>query len=359
MKQIMRVAAMGIAGMMVLSAAAAVPYIESDGTQAINTGYFVNPSTKIEIDFAMRDLVTAQQRMFGCNNTANNDGLVLCQLYVNGSRGYSFALSENPLGSTWWTIRPDSVQIYVTTARRFFVLDAPNKLASLYTDGVLNASRETKTITQTATYPLTLFATCINADCTSFSDQKASMRLYSFKIYENNSLVMELLPYREGTRYGLKDTITGNTFFPHVGNPLTGGNLGEEDPDTVVIDPGYNVTTNGPQVLGAKNVQINTGADAAPTPASSRWTPAAVTRARRASWAARCGRTTCRASAWDRLASARRSCSAPARSVMTDRTAARGAARSRAGPRRRRPPSSTRGTISRWKASGAGRRAAS
>ena len=263
MKQMMRVAAMGIAGMMVLSAAAAVPYIESDGTQAINTGYFVNPKTKIEIDFAMTDLVTAQQRMFGCNNTANNAGLVLCQLYVNGSRGYSFALSENPLGSTWWTIRPDSVQIYVTAARRFFVLDAPNKLASLYTDGVLNASRETKTITQTATYPLTLFATCINADCTSFSDQKAGMRLYSFKIYENNSLVMELLPYREGTRYGLKDTISGNTFFPHVGNPLTGGNLGEEmDPDTVVIDPGYNVTTNGPQVLGAKNVQINTGADA-------------------------------------------------------------------------------------------------
>ena len=227
MKQMMRVAAMGIAGVMVLSAAAAVPYVESDGTQAINTGYFVNPSTKIEIDFAMTDLVTAQQRMFGCNNTANNAGLVLCQLYVNGSRGYSFALSENPLGSTWWTIRPDSVQIYVTAARRFFVLDAPNKLASLYTDGVLNASRETKTITQTATYPLTLFATCINAACTSFSDQKAGMRLYSFKIYENNSLVMELLPYREGTRYGLKDTITGNTFFPHVGNPLTGGNLGE------------------------------------------------------------------------------------------------------------------------------------
>ena len=222
MKQMMRVVAMGIAGMMVLSAAAAVPYVESDGTQAINTGYFVNPSTKIEIDFAMTDLVTAQQRMFGCNNTANNAGLVLCQLYVNGSRGYSFALSDNPQGNTWWTIRPDSVQIYVTSARRFFVLDAPNKLASLYTDGVLNASRETKTITQTATYPLTLFATCINAACTSFSDQKAGMRLYSFKIYENNSLVMELLPYREGTRYGLKDTITGNSikYFASVLVPM-------------------------------------------------------------------------------------------------------------------------------------------
>ena len=51
MKQMMRVAAMAIAGMLALSAAGADAYIESSGAQAIDTGYYPNPNTKIEVDF--------------------------------------------------------------------------------------------------------------------------------------------------------------------------------------------------------------------------------------------------------------------------------------------------------------------
>ena len=154
-------AAVCIAGAVVLPAGAAGdPYVESDGTQAINTGYFANPKTKVEIDFAMLDLQTQQQRMFGANNTHSSAGLVVFQMYVNGSRGYSFALTDKGQGDTWWTVRPDNVQIYATAERRFFVLDAPHSLASFYTDGQLVTSRTTKTITQTSTYPLALFATC-------------------------------------------------------------------------------------------------------------------------------------------------------------------------------------------------------
>ncbi len=57
MKQMMRVAAMAIAGMMALSAAAADAYIESSGAQAIDTGYYPNPNTKIEVDFQYTKLV--------------------------------------------------------------------------------------------------------------------------------------------------------------------------------------------------------------------------------------------------------------------------------------------------------------
>ena len=248
MKQMMRVAAMGIAGLMALSAIGD-PYIETDGSQVINTKYFVKPTTRVEVDYAMLNLLTAQQRVFGCL------GNVVFQHYINGAYGYSFAL-QNSSGD-WLTVRPDNVQIYATADRRRFVLDAKNKLASFYTGGALVTSRATKTVTNTANFPLALFATCNNATCTAFADQKGKLRLFSFKIFEDDVLAMELLPCREGTTYGLKDTVTGQMFFPHVGNPLTGGNLGEEDPDTVVIAPGHNVTTNGPQVLGPKNVQIN------------------------------------------------------------------------------------------------------
>ena len=288
MKQMMRVAAVGIAGMMVLSAAGADAYIETDGTQYVNTGYFVNPKTKVEMDYALLDTTRAQQRMFGTGGqdiTKDFAGKVYLIHYVNGSLGYSLALTQEGMGNTWWGV-PASGQCYVTRDRVTIVADAPRKTASLSRNGVVVASRTNlKAITMTALYPLTIFATCHSTDASAITtDPPGKIRLYSFRIYEDDSLVMELLPHKEGTTYCLKDTVTGRLFYSEKGNPLSGGGLGPDDSDTVVIAPGFNVTTNGPQVVGAKNVQ-------------------------------------------GRSARARISCSAPARSATTGRTAGCGAAR--------------------------------
>ena len=43
-------------------------YVQSDGTQSINTGYYVNAKTKIEIDFQMTE-ITSQGRLWGQNGT--------------------------------------------------------------------------------------------------------------------------------------------------------------------------------------------------------------------------------------------------------------------------------------------------
>ena len=80
MKQMMRVAAMGIAGVIFLSAAAEDAYVET-GTQAINTGYHVTPTTRLVIDYMILDATNAQQRIFGVRG-ANN----FCfENYINGS----------------------------------------------------------------------------------------------------------------------------------------------------------------------------------------------------------------------------------------------------------------------------------
>ena len=94
-------AATCIAGGLALSAFAD-PYVETDGSQAVNTKYFVTPKTRVEVDYAMQDLQTQQQRIFGCNGNA------VCQHYINGSRGYSFALKDS--SGDWLTVRPDDVQ---------------------------------------------------------------------------------------------------------------------------------------------------------------------------------------------------------------------------------------------------------
>ena len=51
-------AAVCIAGGMVLSAFGADAYIESSGAQAIDTGYYPNPNTKVVIDFQFTQLMS-------------------------------------------------------------------------------------------------------------------------------------------------------------------------------------------------------------------------------------------------------------------------------------------------------------
>ena len=92
MRQMMRVAAMGIVGMMVLSVAGADAYIESSGAQAIDTGYYPNPTTRIVIDF---DYVTLnkQARFFGTRMTDAN--YLTFEMYnsgqTDGGGGFSWA----------------------------------------------------------------------------------------------------------------------------------------------------------------------------------------------------------------------------------------------------------------------------
>ena len=107
MKQMMRVAAVGIASMMVLSAAGADAYIETDGSQYVNTGYFVNPKTRVEMDYALLDTTRAQQRMFGTGGqdiVSDSAGKVYLIHYVNGSLGYALALTQEGMGNSWWGV---------------------------------------------------------------------------------------------------------------------------------------------------------------------------------------------------------------------------------------------------------------
>ena len=74
---------------------AADPYVESNGNQAVNTGFFATPKTKIVVDFAFTDTSPTQQRVFG----ADDKSQLTCSLYINGSSKYAWALQDN--GGNW------------------------------------------------------------------------------------------------------------------------------------------------------------------------------------------------------------------------------------------------------------------
>ncbi len=172
-------------------------YIQADGTQAINTGYFPNPETKIVVDFRMVGIV-GQMRPFGEANTMS------AELYIDGSATGSgnFAFG---VGDTWTKSKTMAADI----KRHLATLDVENKAYSITTDGTTSLS-ETFSVacTKTAGRPLAIYAKAENADGTTFSGL-AKMNLYSARIYESGVLVHEFLPYKNGEVIGLYDTVTG------------------------------------------------------------------------------------------------------------------------------------------------------
>lgn len=66
-----------------------VEYVDSSRSlkQAIDSGYYVNPKTRIVADFAYLE-TTVQQRLFGVIGAS---GSIACQQYINGSGQYAFA----------------------------------------------------------------------------------------------------------------------------------------------------------------------------------------------------------------------------------------------------------------------------
>ena len=215
-------------------------YLEADGTQAINTGYFPNPETKVVADFQMMTIV-GQMRPFGEVNTMS------AELYIDGTatNAGNFAFG---VGDTWRKTKSMAADL----KRHVATLDIKNMAYSIATDGETSLSGPiTNACTKTAGHPLAFFAKAENAGGTTFSC-RAKMRLYSAKIYESGVLVHEFLPYKNGAVIGLYDTVTGTvkadalssaTAFQIGGMGVDGGGSAfEVAPQNVKVGPNKTVT---------------------------------------------------------------------------------------------------------------------
>ena len=205
-------ASISIACGLASSAFAEDPYVESDGTQAVVLDYFVNPKTKIVADFAFQAPLTRQWRLFGVEGSS----AVFACLYISNGDVYSWSW-KNSSGNYSWTY------VRVTTDRRTITLDGPNKKIQVAKDGNVETNLTMSAVTATATYPLGLFCDVTDASGTVVAN-KCKAKIYSFKIYENDELVMDLEPWH-GTdgSYALKDVVGGKVYLPMTGNPLAGG----------------------------------------------------------------------------------------------------------------------------------------
>ena len=160
-----------------------VEYIQSSWTQYINTGYLPSSNPKIEIDlefinWASNTWIPLYWRRWATNST------YFC-LYVNSSSLYmtpNYAWFD-PWTSSWVTISKNTKYNIVNNAWQF------------YLNWTLKTSASTTNTLADSTYPIFLFDNNING---ARQWRNTQMKLYSCKMYNDNTLVRDFVPcYRK------------------------------------------------------------------------------------------------------------------------------------------------------------------
>ena len=240
--------AMAALGVAATSAIAEDAYIESNGSQFINTGYYPSRKTKIEVDFQLVNAVSAKDCIFG-----NYGSTFSVLLYANPPNTYFQFCGKD---GNWSAL---STGVSIDTARHTMVIDIPKKKGTMSApDGTVQGQANFNsgwTYNNTANWPITLFASCKNTTGTS-AIQHVSAKIYGAKIWESEdngatySLLHNYVPAMKGGYAGFYDTETGDFLSNQPASSAGfahGGDLLEiEDPyvqsDSTafsVVDTGY------------------------------------------------------------------------------------------------------------------------
>lgn len=183
-----------------------VEYIESTGTQYINTGFNPNPTTtKVETTFQVTSVSQNNQRLFG-TRAATNDVTRMCDVLWNTVTGRSRLRLD-------WTGSISLVGAQQTLNTDITLVCENNTVIE---NGTLYKSN-TKKNTSYLGYPLYIGTLATNGDLIS-GNPNASSKWKTFKIYDNGTLVRDYVPcYRDSDEEaGLYDLIT-NTFYTNAG----------------------------------------------------------------------------------------------------------------------------------------------
>ena len=179
-------------------------YIESTGTQYIDTGYYANPKTKIQVDFAYTKL-TQQQRIFGHSyDSDDGSGLTFC-CYISGGDVISYASKDGGGEWSWSTVTASKDRIVVT-------MDAVTSKITITGDNA-NFSGAMNAFTRTSTVSLSLF----KDNGRHSVSMNSSAKIYSSKIWNGGSLVRNLVPAKNSSgTIGMYDLVE-DKFYTNQG----------------------------------------------------------------------------------------------------------------------------------------------
>lgn len=175
-------------------------YIESTGTQYIDTGLIANQDTGFEIDFTTNNALSTSEfgSIFGARTSSKNNEYQLTTYSSNNS--YKGTLRYGNSNSY-------NAGFNNTTERQHMILK--NKV---YTGN----SNESIQLDSTFETPVNLTIFGVNENGTVI--QNGSLKLYSFKIYDGNTLVRDFVPSirTNDDSIGLYD-VQNNQFYTNSG----------------------------------------------------------------------------------------------------------------------------------------------
>lgn len=211
-----------------------VQYIQSNGTQYIDTEFKPNQNTRIKMDCNVIGFNSSDGFLFGARIASGNT---------------AFCLAADDANTRWFALYGNAVQNPTGTCTGKHSID--------FNQNVLTLDEKKFTFekaTFQSSYDLLLFATITNGNVDS---QRGQMAVYSCQLYDNGSLIRNYVPcINPDGETGLYDTVNSK-FYGNVGTGVffTG-------PPRVSLPSGYKqleyIQSNGTQYI---NTEFNPSSD--------------------------------------------------------------------------------------------------
>lgn len=194
-------------------------YIESSGTQYIDTNRISTPNTKIELDYlSLKTDGGTYQNVFGSQESGGKKriyiGIGSTELInTNFPQTNTHQVVYPKTDGTFATSTSESNIVYVKyNNRNKIIYDLPNKSVTI---GQYTAVNTNTLELCNSNHNILIFN---RNDATIPTTGLAIGRLYSFKWYENNTLIMDLIPCKRNSdnEIGLYDLVN-DVFYTNSG----------------------------------------------------------------------------------------------------------------------------------------------
>ncbi len=247
------VAAFAAAALLTAAARADDPYIESDGTSGISTGYRMKGTSRVEIDFAMPNVDDTSEwtgcKVLGTDAPGYESSLMTALYLTHNDQNTFFAFRAKTSGN-------DAISRYkvgVDTARHTAIMDLPHDkiyfLTGNTTNGLLGGATSfgLDFSNREAALPLSLFGRFNNVYATTLADGTKS-RIYGVRIFENGIPVRNFVPcLKDGETPCFKDLVGGGFI---IGENVAAFTAGGDVP--TYADDGYVSTAANADATGGR-----------------------------------------------------------------------------------------------------------
>ena len=172
-------------------------YLQGDGNQLIDTGYCASHATKVVMEYEIPEINTNNRFIFG----NSGDGFAFGMYYQTGLQRFVYGTDS---GKVYWK----NSQVPCGLKQRFTAtLDSKNGRISIESGGVSLYNESMSGVrTQTNSVTMKIFGANNGLAC------GCDVKLYSFAIYDDGTLVRDFIPYGRDAVTGLLDRCSGKVY---------------------------------------------------------------------------------------------------------------------------------------------------